>query len=102
MRIFLESRTPITCTRISKGYQIDPYFNRKEIENLLFQAFFEDLEVKLWEETRKGKGARVKIVSITPWADIRLNPPKNNMTGLNFTVHHLDRQPRQRAICGTW
>jgi len=101
VRIFVENQ-PITCTRINKGYKIDPYFNRKEVEDLLFQALLEDLEVKLWEDTRKGKGARVKIVSISPWVDVSFNPPKNNMTGLEFTVYYLDRPLRQRAIRGIW
>ena len=99
MKIFVES-IPVTCTRIIDGYKIQPYFNRKELEDLLFQAFFEDLEVKLWEDTQKGKGARVRIVSITPWADVRpadMRPadmrPKNK-TGLSFTVLYLDRRLR--------
>ena len=101
MRIFVES-IPVTCTRITDGYKIDPYFNRKELENLIFQAFFENLDVKIWEGTRRGKGARVKIHSITPWTDVNMKAPKNDRTGLNFTVWHLDRRLRQRAIRGTW
>lgn len=96
MRIFVENQR-VTCTRISKGYKIDPYHNRKELEDLLFQAFFEDLEVKLWEGTRKGKAARVKIVGLTPWADLR-PAPKNNMTGLDFTVFHLGRRTTSRLL----
>jgi len=101
MRIFVENQ-PITCTRITDGYKIQPYFNRKEVENLLFQAFFEDLIVKIWEGTRKGKGARVRVQSLSPWADVNMKKPKNDMTGLNFTIYYLDRQPRQRMIRGSW
>ena len=42
----------------------------------------------------------MEIHSITPWADVRPNPPKNDMTGLNFTVWHLDRRLRRRAQYG--
>ncbi len=99
MQIFVENQR-VTCTKITEGYKIDPYFNRKELEDLLFQSFFEGLTVKLWEGTRKGAGARVIIMSITPWADINMKAPKNDMTGLNFTVRYLDRRLPRRAGLG--
>ena len=89
MRIFLESNQPVTCLRTSQGYTIHDYHLRDDVLLLLEQAFHEDLEVRLWEGTKVGKGERVRIIAYN-----YLITKKRKDFRLAFNVVHLDRKPR--------
>ena len=98
MRIFLENQR-ITCTKTRFGYRIHEYFLRPEVLLLIEQAFEQNLEVKFWRGTQRGKGTRSLIRAYTPVANRR------GVVHLDVELVHLEalpgiQRPRQRKEPG--